>query len=491
MKRFGIIIAIEEYSTAILPELRKIDFAINDALSIKKVFSDQVDISDENLVFLTNESATKLSIENHVQNILSRITSEDELFFYYVGHGYNSNAHNFFTCWETDNLKLEETSFSIQDILLNPLLEKGVKTGHIFIDSSAEEIKSRNKVKSFASNLVEKEYSELIRASTGHSVYLSCYPGEKSFTSVQAKHGIWALHLLNALNGKDDGAINKGNAITNHTLSTFLSLKIPQYITKSMFINDRQSPYSVVDLKTSTTILSFEDSEEEQNKNVEIKFNQYLLSREENIPYKNFTAFNKMKHKIPKDHSSFSAKLANELAQDEYLKVEIEDLFEKARKALRLKNSNTAKDPESGSLHTEFFRYNISADQSEVDCTEVTILRELELRLPLSGFPMPINDIFSEGFDTITFPINGALDVDSIEDALYELEDDNQGSFENKENLFLFYPKNLKGIAKVEISKNNLKIRFSSSQTSVTDILDFTQKTLEVMATTLKNLLSN
>lgn len=490
MKKFGIIIAIEEYSPTVLPELKKIEFAINDAHSIKSAFMEQIYIEAENLVFLTNEQATKANIEKVTQNLLSKIGPDDECYFYYVGHGFNTKSLNHLTCWDTDNSNLEETSLALNDFLLVPLKASQSKKGFIFIDSSAEELKSINKLKTAASNLIEKEYSEFIRSNPGYSFFLSCYPGENSFGSAQAKHGIWAHHLINAMNGKDDAAIDKNNVITNISLSKFLSTKIPQYITKTMFINERQSPYAVLDLSSLSPLIAFESDDDHNNENVEIQFNQYVLSREQNIPFKNLEAFNKGKHKIPKDHNGYASKLATELAQDEFLKVEIEALFDKARKTLRLKNSNTVKEPEGGSLHTEFFRYNISAEQSEDDFTEVTIRRELELRVPLKSFPMPIDDIFTDGFDTITFPIKGSLDVDGLEDALYDLEDEDQGTFEHKDNVFSFFPKNIKGIAKVEISKNTLKIRFASSQTSVAEILEYTQKTLEIMATTLKNLLS-
>lgn len=490
MKKFGIIIAIEEYSTAVVPELAKIEFAVNDANSIKKVFIDQLYIEEENLVFLINQEANKSDIERKLKSVFTHLSSVDECYFYYVGHGFNSKSQNRITCWDTDNSDLEETSLSIDEILLTPLKNSKCKKSFIFIDSSAEELKSKNKMKTAASNLVEKEFSELVRASSAHSIFLSCYPGEKSFSSPQAKHGIWALQLLNAINGKDDTAIGKDNVISNVSLGRFLSTKIPQYITKTMFINDRQSPYAVIDSSLVTPLIAFESDEEEETKKVEIQFNQYLLSREQNIPFKNLEAFNKVRHKIPKDHNSFASKMAAELAQDEFLKKEIEALFDNARRTLRLKNSNTVKDPEGGALHTEYFRYNISAKQSDSDFTEITIKRELELRVPLNNFPMPIDEIFTDGFDTITFPIKGSLDVDALEDALYDLEDENQGTFEQKDNVFSFFPKNIKGIDKVEISKNILKIRFSSSQTSVKEILEYTQQTLEIMAATLKNLLS-
>jgi len=490
MKKIGIIIALQEYSGEVMPRLSNVEFATNDATAIKKAFSDQLFIENENLIFLTNEKASKANIEAEITNIFKDFSKTDECYFYYVGHAFNTKSQNRITCWDTDNTNLEETSLSLEEILLSPLRKSECRKSFTFIDSSAEDLKAKNKLRTLADNLSEKEYSELVRKSPGHSFFSSCYPGEKSFSSAQAKHGIWALHLLNAINGKDDGAIDKNNAITNISLNKYLSTKIPQYITKKMFINDRQSPFSVIDESFSSPLIKFESDDNDQNKNVEIQFHQYVLSREQHIPYKNFEGFNKSRHKIPKDHSSFASKLAIELAQDEYLKIEIENLFDNARKTLRLKNSNTVKDPDGGSLHTEFFRYNISADQSENDFTEITIKRELELRVPLANFPMPIDDIFTEGFDTITFPIKGSLDEDSLEDALYDLEDDDQGSFEHKDNVFSFFPKNIKGISKVEISKNTLKIKFASSQTSVAEILDYTQKTLEVMAATLKNLLS-
>jgi hypothetical protein len=490
MKKFGIIIAIEEYSKSVITEFSRIEFAINDAQSIKKVFNDQLLIEAEDIKFLVNEDANRENISNNMHSLFKTFKPGDEIYFYYVGHGFNSDSKNRITCWDTDNSRLEETSLSLEEILLTPLRELKCNKSFIFIDASAEEVKSKNKVKTSASNLMEKEYSELVRALPGNGFYLSCFPGEKSFTSVQARHGIWALHLLNAINGKDDSAIDKVNTVTSISLSKALSSKIPQYITKTMVINDRQSPYSVIDQNTPTTLIAFESDEEENGKNVEIQFNQYTLSREQHIPFKNFEGFNKSRHKIPKDYNSFASKLAGELAKDEFFKTEIETLFDRARKMLRLKNSNTVKDPEGGSLHTEYFRYNISAEQSDHDCTEITITRDLELRVPLNLFPMPIDDIFTEGFDTIIFPIKGSLDIDALEDALYELEDENQGSFEHKDNVFSFFPKNIKGIAKVDISKDTLKIRFTSSQTTVTEILDYTKKTLEIMAATLKNLLS-
>lgn len=490
MKKFGIIIAIEEYSSAIFPQLNPVEFAINDAHSIKKAFSEQLYIDNANLLFLTNEEASKTAIEKEVGKLFNGFSADDECYFYYVGHGFNTKSQNRITCWDTDNSNLEETSLSLDELLLTPLKNRECKKSFIFIDSSAEELKSKNKLRTAAGNLVEKEYSELVRSFPGNSFFLSCYPGEKTFASAQAKHGIWALHLLNAMNGKDDAAIDRSNAITNVSLNKYLSSKIPQYITKTMFINDRQSPFAVIDDSVVSPLIQFESDDEDQGKNVEIQFNQYILSREQNIPFKNLEGFNKSRHKIPKDHNNFASKLAAELAQDEFLKIEIENLFDNARKTLRLKNSNTVKDPEGGALHTEFFRYNISAAQSENDCTEITIRRELELRVPLADFPMPIDNIFTDGFDTITFPIKGSLDLDSLEDALYDLEDENHGTFEHKDNIFNFFPKNIKGIAKVEISKNTLKIRFASSQATVTDILNYTQQTLVVMAATLKNLLS-
>ena len=81
MKKFGIIIAIEEYSTAVVPELAKIEFAVNDANSIKKAFIDQLYVEEENLIFLVNEEAKKLDIERKLENMFARFSASDECYF--------------------------------------------------------------------------------------------------------------------------------------------------------------------------------------------------------------------------------------------------------------------------------------------------------------------------------------------------------------------------------------------------------------------------
>ncbi|MDO9181540.1 MAG: caspase family protein, partial [Bacteriovorax sp.] len=263
MTKFGIIIAIEEYSNSTLPQLSNIEFALNDANSIKTAFIDQLYIENKNLIFLTNEAADVGNIKNSLEILMNKMNDGDECYFYYVGHGFNAKSQNRITCWDTDNSNLEESSLALQEILLIPLRTKGCSKSFIFIDSSAEELKSINKLRSAAGNLNEKEFSELVRDFPGHSFFLSCYPGERSFSSAKAKHGIWAHHLINAMNGKEDNAIDKNNAITNISLNNFLSSKIPQYITKTMLINDRQSPFGVINDSLNSPLIKFESDDDE------------------------------------------------------------------------------------------------------------------------------------------------------------------------------------------------------------------------------------
>ena len=137
MTKFGIIIAIEEYSREVLPQLSNIEWAINDANSIKKAFTEQLYIEDDNLVFLTNERANKSAIEKEGKKIFDKMTQDDECYFYYAGHGFNTKSQNRITCWDTNNAYLEETSLSLEEILLAPLKKSGCKKSFIFIDSSA------------------------------------------------------------------------------------------------------------------------------------------------------------------------------------------------------------------------------------------------------------------------------------------------------------------------------------------------------------------
>lgn len=132
MKKYGIIIAIEEYSSRLVPELAKIEFAENDANSIKKAFIDQLYIEEDNLIFLINDQANKLDIERKLANLFAQLSSSDECYFYYVGHGFHAKSQNRITCWDTDNSNLEETSLSIDEILLTPLKNSKCKKKFYF-----------------------------------------------------------------------------------------------------------------------------------------------------------------------------------------------------------------------------------------------------------------------------------------------------------------------------------------------------------------------
>jgi hypothetical protein len=81
MKNYGLIIAIEDYSKEVLPELSKIEFALSDATSIRKVFNEQLQIDEDNITFLTNENASRSNIQKASKNIFTRMGTDDTFYF--------------------------------------------------------------------------------------------------------------------------------------------------------------------------------------------------------------------------------------------------------------------------------------------------------------------------------------------------------------------------------------------------------------------------
>lgn len=492
-KKIGVIIAIENYCAANKPKIMKVDYALNDAHAIKETFIKQLDIEENNIHFWIEEDANRNTIINELSYLILQLDTKDELYFYYAGHGFYSGASNKLSCWDTHLSNLETTTICVRENLLDPLRQSKCKKSFIFIDACAENILSKNNARTLVSSFNEKEFKDFISNSTGHSCFFSCKPGQKSYPSTNDKHGLWTLHLLKALNGEAEEAIDNHNIITNLSLAEYLADRVPKYLTKNTTFRTPQTPYHLIENTTRSQLIEFiEDKEEINELEVKINFNAFRLLKEESIPFKDFEGFDKKSgHTVPTKHTISANSWAERLATKEVIKDEIEEIFSNARRPLRLRNSNCDKNADRGTLHTEYFRYDITATQSNEDYTKVKIKRELELRIPIDKFPCNIDEIFTNGFDSITFPISGKIDINQIEDSLYDLEDDDRGHFEHFGDVFKFIPNELPGVSSISIDtlNNSLQIHFTSDSTPVSNTIDYTKKSLAQLSEPIRALI--
>ena len=83
--------------------------------------------------------------------------------------------------------------------------------------------------------------------STDHAAaFFACSPNEKAYPSDALMHGIWTYHLIQALQGDAEGALDRDRFITGESLKNYLTVAVPAYIRANTKIQAAQRPYAIL-----------------------------------------------------------------------------------------------------------------------------------------------------------------------------------------------------------------------------------------------------
>lgn len=81
-EKFAFIIGINNYKN-----INSLEYAENDAKSIKEILINDYDYKEKNITMLLGENASKENILNHYSKYINETCDNDSLLFYYAGHG--------------------------------------------------------------------------------------------------------------------------------------------------------------------------------------------------------------------------------------------------------------------------------------------------------------------------------------------------------------------------------------------------------------------
>ena len=81
-EHFALIIGINKYEN-----LNHLEYAVNDAKSIKKILLDKFNYKEENIKILLDEKATKENIMDYFYELSQNSCNDDSVLFFYAGHG--------------------------------------------------------------------------------------------------------------------------------------------------------------------------------------------------------------------------------------------------------------------------------------------------------------------------------------------------------------------------------------------------------------------
>jgi hypothetical protein len=240
----AVLIGIETYQKQ---GISSVQFAQADATAMKDVLVQHFGVPAENISLWLDSDATRSAFENDLPYTIRQLSPGDRFIFFYAGHGFYANGTNRLTTWDTHPSNLAGTTVSLEEVLLKPLKEQqGIKS-LVFIDACAADLKtSVEQARDMVSDLTPMEFEALVQSADHAAVFFACSPNEKAYPSDALMHGIWTYHLIQALQGDVEGALDRDRFITGESLKNYLTVAVPAYIRANTKIQATQRPYAIL-----------------------------------------------------------------------------------------------------------------------------------------------------------------------------------------------------------------------------------------------------
>ena len=243
-RTIAIIISIENYADRQNDQIKKVKYATEDAKAFKQCLIDNMLLSEDNIHMFVDQDAYKSSLDYDLSGLFRSLEENDQLIFYYAGHGFHDGITNYLSTYDTHPFNIAETSISLRQILLDPLQKSKCKNALIFIDACAQMLR-KDEARNSISDINIEEFSIITDKFPNFNTFLSCHTGQSSYSCDDIKHGVWTYFLNKALSGHEDLVFKNNQYITNQSLRDYLSKNVSKYVENKL--GYEQSPKAILD----------------------------------------------------------------------------------------------------------------------------------------------------------------------------------------------------------------------------------------------------
>jgi hypothetical protein len=415
-KRLAIVIAVEKYSDTRIPAVQ---YAEADA----KGFAAALELTGPiDKVVLLSAKATKTTIDSQVRQHVKALTPDDELILFYAGHGFSKNGHNFITCHDTDRDDLDDTSINLQK-LLEVCGKSPCKRIALFLDSCESGITDIPAIRGIYSTMSENELKEFFQAAEYRVCFASCKTSESSYSASALKHGVWTYQVIQALEGLDPVALEKGRYVTANSLQNYLAKEIPRTLRKLFSKPVVQTPWFHGSHTGDFVIADLDDLLKKRNavKPGYDQVKQVFLQLEESVSIKSLSGFKKG-HRVPDSVNSATQSFVGSIAQKE-VDDEIEQVFQSICNTMNYKPKDLPTG--SGRIIAPDFEFSVAVAQDPKDPSSAVITRQLTNISPAIVGDDSFNEVFDASFNELTFEFKKGIGVEDLIDRIEELDLDN------------------------------------------------------------------
>lgn len=421
--KFALIVAVEHYSD---PKIPRVEFAEADATA----FGSAIRLHGyDDAKTLLSAKATKSSIESHLRRGIQRLTADDEFIFYYAGHGFSNNGHNFITCSDTDISDLDKTSVSLQEVF--DLIEKSpCKRVAVFLDCCESGITRLTKRRGIYGAMSENELDEFFRGSEYRVCFSACKTAESSYPSTALKHGIWTYHLIEALSGDAPKALEKGHRLTAMSLQNYLSDTVPRTLRKAYSTPEVQTPWLYGGQSRDFQIADLADilAKRAEAKPGYEQLKRTLFREIESIHIKSLSGFGK-NHHVPDYVSNSTKNFVESISADDVEEL-CDQVFDEIKKQFKYKRQDLTY--ESSRIVAPDFEYAAWCEQDDSNPEKALLFEELTNVKPSIIADDRFNAVFDGTFSQLVFEFPRKLNVAELIDSIEEAD---------REDIEIDYPK--------------------------------------------------
>lgn len=417
--KYSFLIAIEEYLDKSFPN---VNYAENDLNELKEAIKNIGYKSDDCLALL-NENATKTRIESLLAQLCDLTKKEDEIIFYYAGHGFAEKGNNYITCYDSLLSAIEPTSISMQDIFEQ--LRAACDHVVFFFDSCHSGLAIDKSMRGLFSGMNDNEFKLALKNNTYCVGFSACKTNESSYSIAKFKHGAWTYHLIECLNGHVPDILEKGGLLTATSLQFYLNKAVPKSLREHH--TDRshvQTPWMFGGQEKEIILGDLSDLLK-MNSTPPPKVNDVELRSVECGSIRNLSGFQRGRHKVPNNISSATMSFVSRISQDE-LDQESERIHDILRTKMGYKRKDLEKDTNDNgfSFKTPDFTISATIEQDEEECSQykqTIIMSSIDFNFINSP---KFNDAFADLFDTLVITLDKKIDIAEFVDQIEDLDRD-------------------------------------------------------------------
>jgi len=415
---YALVFGLENY---LEEKIGNVSYAERDASEIGNALRD-LGYKDANVQLIINSAATCASILYEAKQLAGTAKEGDTVFFFFAGHGYTWQGKNYLMAHDTRRGDIEGTAVSLEK-LFSLFSKSECRQTMFFLDCCHSGMHLGGEERGVLEDFSTEELRTYFRSANFCVVFSACDKGEKSYPSIQFKHGYWTYHLLRALRGEERGLLDDGGRLRSNALQDYLRVEVPRQlalqstekrIQNPKMFGDVSGTFAVADLSA----LLIRRAAEEKAQTVGLK--DSILRHLGMGRVRELSGFDKGRgHKPPTYFNRTSESWVAGLAEGD-LKDEMDKYYQKIRDTGIYKRKELEYDPPTdggAAVRTPDFAFSIRYSQSEKDPAEYLVVRELSrLNNPALLNEAWFNNLFRSVFTEAVIQFSAPLDVEEFID---------------------------------------------------------------------------